>query len=213
MPRCGDPVILRPTRLYGPGPLNPANSVTKIIALYRRGLFRVLVRKPASRSLLSTLPWRGGQGVSDRREARANYVYVDDVVAGMLLTAERGTRGAAYLLGGENLTLRELLGLVDEATGTHHGVLPLACPVARTVARLCELGALLGIEPLITRDWLDVLTEDRPMSAAKAQAELGYTPHNARDGVAATVAWLEAGSPGVGIPALKGRLGRSAEAS
>jgi nucleoside-diphosphate-sugar epimerase len=52
------------------------------------------------------------------------------------------------------------------------------------------LGGRLGIEPLITRDWVQLLTTDRPQSSERAQAELGYRPRGAREGVAATVARL-----------------------
>ncbi len=164
-----DAVIVRPTRVYGPGPLNPANSVTRVMDLYRRGVFRVRIAD---------------------REARANYVYVEDAVDGLLRAAERGERGAAYLVGGENLSLVELLALVGEAAGTRHATIALPRPAVRFLAAVAELGGLVGLAPLITRDWVDLLTEDRPMSSAKAETELGYRPRSARDGVAATVAWL-----------------------
>jgi farnesol dehydrogenase len=165
----GDAVIVRPTRVYGPGPLNPANSVTKVIAAYRRGTFRLRLAD-------------GG--------ARANYVYVDDVVDGMLLAARCGQTGAAYLLGGENLTIPELLDLVALATGRRHGVMAVPASVARTVGWLSELGGTLGIDPPITRDWVRILTTHRPQSSERAERELGYRPRPAREGVAATVAWL-----------------------
>lgn len=169
--RGGDAVFVRPTRVYGPGPLNQANSVTRSIALYRRGLFRVRLADAG---------------------ARANYVYVADVADGLLRAAECGTRGAAYLLGGENLTISQLLELVAEITGRRYGVVAAPKAVARAVAWALEMGGRLGIEPMITRDWVDLLTQDRPMSSAKAEAELGYRPRGAHEGIAATVAWLEA---------------------
>lgn len=161
--------MVRPTRVYGPGPLTPANSVTRVIAAYRRGTFRVRLAD-------------GG--------ARANYVYVQDVVDGMLQAAERGRPGAAYLLGGENLTIPELLELVAQATGRHRTVIALHPSVARTLAWWCELGGRLGIEPLITRDWVELLITDRPQRSEQAETELGYRPRSARQGIAATVAWL-----------------------
>lgn len=165
----GDAVIARPTRVYGPGPLNPANSVTRIIALYRRGLFRVRIAD-------------GG--------VRANYVYVEDVVDGLMRCAGRGAPGAEYVLGGEDLTIPQLLELVADATGRSRAAVAAPRSLVKGVAGLCELGGRLGVEPLITRDWVDLLTQDRPMSSAKAQAELGYRPRGAREGIAATVAWL-----------------------
>ncbi|MBI2402094.1 MAG: NAD-dependent epimerase/dehydratase family protein [Gemmatimonadetes bacterium] len=166
--RGGDAVIVRPTRVYGPGPLTPANSVTRIIALYRRGLFRLRIAD-------------GG--------ARANYVYVDDVVDGLLAAAERGARGAVYLLGGENLSLEELTTLIAEVTGRRHGLWPVPRAIARLVGAACELGGRLGIEPMITRQWVTILTADRPISSDAAVRELAYHPRSARDGIAATVAW------------------------
>jgi dihydroflavonol-4-reductase len=46
-----------------------------------------------------------------------NIVDVEDVAAGHLLAAERGRVGERYLLGGENLTLKEFLDLLSEASG------------------------------------------------------------------------------------------------
>jgi nucleoside-diphosphate-sugar epimerase len=63
------------------------------------------------------------------------------------------------------------------------------------LAWAAELGGRLGVEPLITRDWVDVLSRDRPMTSERAMADLGYRPRNAREGVAATVAWLASGAP------------------
>ena len=167
----GDAVIVRPTRVYGPGPLNPANSVTRIIALYRRGWFRVRIAD-------------GG--------ARANYVYVEDVVDGLLKAAERGGRGAVYVLGGENLTLEQFTGLVGDATGKRRALVALPRPVVSLIGAACELGGRLGVEPLITRAWAGVLAADRPMTSDAAVRELAYRPRSAREGIAATLAWLEA---------------------
>jgi farnesol dehydrogenase len=176
----GEAVIVRPTRVFGPGPLNQANSVTRLIALYRRGLFRLRLAD-------------GG--------ARANYVYVEDVAAGLLQAAARGRNGAAYVLGGENLTLEQFLELIAGATGTRHAVLALPVPVARCAAALFELGGRLGIEPLITREWVEVLVQDRPVSWEEAKAELGYAPRPVAEGIAATVRWLDEEAQAASPPA------------
>ena len=44
-----------------------------------------------------------------------NVVHVDDVAAGHLLALEKGVAGEAYILGSENLMLRELLALIAAA--------------------------------------------------------------------------------------------------
>ncbi|MFQ6117736.1 MAG: hopanoid-associated sugar epimerase, partial [Candidatus Bipolaricaulia bacterium] len=50
-------------------------------------------------------------------ETGMNVVAVEDVGVGHLLAAERGKVGERYILGGENLTMRELLTLLAEITG------------------------------------------------------------------------------------------------
>jgi farnesol dehydrogenase len=167
----GDAVIVRPARVYGPGPLNQANSVTRLIDLYRRGRFRIRLAD-------------GG--------ARANYVYVDDVVDGTIRAAGAGKAGEAYLLGGENATVAELCEAVAEAVGKRRRLLALPVPLAKSVAALFELLAHAGWEPPVTRSWIDVLASDRPMSWEKAAEELDYAPRSLRAGVEATVRWLEA---------------------
>jgi nucleoside-diphosphate-sugar epimerase len=167
-----DAVIVRPGRVFGPGPLTPANSVTLLIDQYRRGLFRT----------------RLADG-----DARANWVFVGDVVEGMLGAARAGGAGVAYTLGGANLSVRQFLGVVATVTGRPRVVVPLPIPLARAVAGIAEFAARLGGTPFITRDWVDLFARDWPSSSAPAERDLGYTPRPLRDGIAATVQWLEHG--------------------
>jgi dihydroflavonol-4-reductase len=46
-----------------------------------------------------------------------NIVDVEDVAAGHLLAAERGQAGERYILGGENLSLNQILDLLAEISG------------------------------------------------------------------------------------------------
>lgn len=181
----GDAVIVRPTRVYGPGRWNQANSVTKLIDLYRRGWFR----------------FRIADG-----DARGNYVYVEDIVEGMILAAESGSAdrrvdGAmVYTLGGEDCTLPEFLDCIALACGKRRLVAPLPKVAARGFALAAEGLGHLGIPPVITRDWVDVLTQDRPASSDGARHELGYDPRGIVEGVRETVRWLEAGRPSPFVP-------------
>ena len=47
----------------------------------------------------------------------ANYVSVEDVVAGHIAAAERGRPGERYILGGENLSHRQVIDTIVEVTG------------------------------------------------------------------------------------------------
>ena len=168
--RGGKAVIVRPTRVFGPGPLTQSNSATRMINLYRRGIFRI--------------------NVGDR-SAQANYVFVEDVVNGMILAAERGVVGEAYALGGENCTIREFLEHVVAAGARSRKLVDLPPQIARLVAAGAELTAHIGIHPAITSDWLRVLIIDWPVSSDLAQRRLGYSPTPLREGVQRTVRWLE----------------------
>jgi nucleoside-diphosphate-sugar epimerase len=174
----GDAVVVRPSRVFGPGRMSQANSVTQVIGLYRRGLFR----------------FRIADG-----DARANYVHVDDVVDGMMRAAGfrdgGGATGAAYALGGDDATMAEFLAAIGAATGSNPAVIALPKPIASSVAAVSELFARFGIDPLITRDWVELFTRDWPVSSKTAIDELGFRPRSLADGVRQTVRWLEAGRP------------------
>ena len=72
-------------------------------------------------------------------------------------------------------------------------MVPLPIPLARLVAGIAELTARLGATPFITRDWVNLFARDWPSSSAPAERDLGYAPRPLRDGITATVRWLERG--------------------
>ncbi|HXF96019.1 MAG TPA: NAD-dependent epimerase/dehydratase family protein [Gemmatimonadales bacterium] len=164
-------VVVHPARVYGPGPLTDANVVTRVIALYLAGRFRMRIADG---------------------DVRGSYAHVDDVAAGIRLAAERGQPGAHYLLGGENASLREFLALVRELTGVCRSVLTVPPWAAIAAARAAEWWGRAwggGGAPII-RDWIRVLLEDRPGDIAPARRDLGYDPRPLRAGLEETIAWL-----------------------
>jgi len=54
-----------------------------------------------------------------------NLVHVDDVAAGHLLALERGRTGECYILGGQDVGFRDMLGIIAELTGQRAPVLGL----------------------------------------------------------------------------------------
>jgi dihydroflavonol-4-reductase len=114
--------------------------------------------------------------------------YVDDVALGMARALERGRGGERYILGGENLSIKDLAALTLELLGQKKRIVALPNGVIRGVAK----GALgLGIPvpfnprviPYATRYWF--------VDASKATRELGVTFRPAREALAATLAWLK----------------------
>lgn len=164
-------VVVHPTRVYGPGPLNDANGVTKMISLYLRGRFRARIAD-------------GG--------ARANYVHADDVAEGIRLAAAHGRSGRHYVLGGsENITLERLLEKVAELAGVRRQVVPLPPALARGVGAAGELLGRLGVPTSVTRAWVEVFMRDLPVDITPARRELGYSPRPLDAGLAEVVRWLD----------------------
>jgi dihydroflavonol-4-reductase len=120
-------------------------------------------------------------------------VHVDDVAEGHALALERGRIGEGYILGGENLSLRDLLALVAQSAGRSPPRIGLPTWALWPVAMACEaVASVAGGEPLVTRDHLRMARKKMFFSSAKAIAELGYAPRPARLAVADAVAWLRA---------------------
>ena len=71
-------IVVNPSRVYGPGNLTLSNSVTRIIKLYGRGLWRIIP----------------GSG-----DAIGNYVFINDVISGHILAAMNGKGGSGIYWG------------------------------------------------------------------------------------------------------------------
>src|SRR6202050_1243997 len=101
-----------------------------------------------------------------------NIVDVEDVARGHLLAAERGRIGEKYILGGENLTLKEFLGRLAAVAGLPPPKMRIPYAVAaeafaRTVTRRAPRASLTEVRMARKRMFFD---------SSKARAELGYSP-------------------------------------
>jgi dihydroflavonol-4-reductase len=120
-----------------------------------------------------------------------NFVHVDDVAAGHLLAFEKGQIGERYILGGENLTLRQLLGTIAELAGRKAPRLRLPraplMPLAYAAERVAHF---TGKEPLLTLDGLRMSRYRMFFTSAKAERELGYRSRPYREGVVDALSWF-----------------------
>ncbi len=122
-----------------------------------------------------------------------NVVHVDDVAEGHVLALERGRIGERYILGGENLELKDLLALVAQVAGRRPPTIRLRESWVWPAAAAMEAFArVTGIPPVVTRDHLKMARHKMFFSSAKAIAELGYAPRPARQAVEDAVAWFRA---------------------
>jgi dihydroflavonol-4-reductase len=123
-----------------------------------------------------------------------NLVDVRDVAAGMVLAAERGRSGERYILGGENMSLRELLGLVERISRRPMPKRALPAPMAIAAAAVAEWLAdrVTGRPPMATREGVRLALRSAPFDSRKACSELGYEPRPIRNALAETLQWLSA---------------------
>lgn len=121
-----------------------------------------------------------------------NVVHVDDVAVGHLLAYERGEVGRHYILGGEDMSLRDILAHIARLSGRRpprirlpHGmVLPIAY-MAEAWTRWRGAG-----EPFATVDGVNMARKRMYFSSARAIRELGYSHRPAHQALADAVDWF-----------------------
>jgi dihydroflavonol-4-reductase len=167
-----DVVVVNPTTVVGPGDRRPTPSGQ-------------MLRDAAAGRMRGYIPG-----------AAINVVAVEDVAAGHLLALERGRAGERYLLGGEDLALRDALAIAARAAGHGAPRVPIPWRAALAAAHVARAGARLrGREPhLLVLDEVRLARVPMRFSSAKAVAELGYAPRPAAEALTAAVTWLGDGA-------------------
>ncbi len=120
-----------------------------------------------------------------------NVVDVDDVATGHLLAAERGAQGRSYVLGGENLELREILDILAAATGLPRAVIKVPRQVAIAAGHASGFleGRLLRREPSVPLEGARMASTRMIFSDARARKELGYSSRPAVEAIVRSARW------------------------
>jgi dihydroflavonol-4-reductase len=119
-----------------------------------------------------------------------NLAHVEDVAAGHLLALEKGRVGESYILGGQNVSLREMLVIIAELAGRKSPRFRLPRRPLFPLAAVAEAAArLTGKEPFLTRDALRMAGHHMFFSSARAERELGYTARPHRHALEDALAW------------------------
>jgi dihydroflavonol-4-reductase len=105
-----------------------------------------------------------------------NLVDVDEVARMHVVALDRGKPGERYILGGENLTLKQILDRMSAITGLPSPTMKVPHSVAMTFAFLDETitGKLRGKEPRATVEAVRMGKKMMFASSAKAERELGF---------------------------------------
>ncbi len=173
-------VAVNPTTVVGPGDRRPTPSGKMIRDLVQRRIIGYM------------------------RGAGINVVSVADVARGHRLALEHGRAGERYILGGENLSLREAFGHMARAIGQPPPSVPVPWSAAYVAALTANWGGqLLGRPPrLLVLDEVRLARTPLFFSSEKARGELGYVAGPAADALAAAARWFE---QAMGQPAGAGR--------
>jgi dihydroflavonol-4-reductase len=156
-------VIVNPCEVYGP------DDDDFITAGYLRD---ALVDWPV-------MSVRGGTAVA----------HVDDIAGGIVSAVAKGRSGERYILGGDNLSVRQVMEMTTAAAG-QEGKFILQLPNALLLGAVNAL-AKLGLPTPVHPDLLAHGVLYWFMDCSKAKAELDYSHRPAKETVQAVVDWLK----------------------
>jgi len=126
-------------------------------------------------------------------ETGLNFVGVEDCAAGHLLIAEKGRVGERYLLGGQNLTLKQMLDALSKITGLPAPKLKIPHGLALGVAYASTVfSRLLGREPGIPVEGVKIARHMMFVDCSRAQRELGFKAGPVAAALERAVRWYEA---------------------
>jgi dihydroflavonol-4-reductase len=164
-----DVVVVNPTTTIGPLDRRPTPSGQVVLGLMRGRIGAYLPR------------------------AGINVVAAADVARGHRLALERGRAGERYLLGGDDLALRDAFTLIARSAGRRPPRVPVPWTVALAAAYAVDLaGRAVGHEStLVNLDETRLARHPLWFSSAKAQRELGYAWRPAEQAIAEAVSWFQ----------------------
>ena len=121
-----------------------------------------------------------------------NLVDVRECARGHLAALEKGRSGERYILGGENLTLKQILDKLAAITGLPSPKVrvPYVMALAAGVVDEMVTGRLLGREPRATIDAVRMGRKKMFVSSAKAERELGWNPSPVDGALRRAVEWF-----------------------
>jgi dihydroflavonol-4-reductase len=120
-----------------------------------------------------------------------NLAHVDDVAAGHLAALRRGQVGERYILGGDDMTLGEMLAEISRLAGRRAPTTRLPRQLVYPIAYGAEAAArITGREPFATVDGIRMAKYKMYFSSAKARRELSYNSRPASEALADAYHWF-----------------------
>jgi len=121
-----------------------------------------------------------------------NVAPVEDIAEGHLLAAEKGRAGERYILGGRNMTLKQILDALSAITGRRAPRLRLPHAIALAAGYADQLfSRLAGREPQIPVEGVKMSRHRMFVQSDKAERELGYKPTSVGAALERAVNWYQ----------------------
>ena len=120
-----------------------------------------------------------------------DFVDVRDVARGLVLVCREGLSGESYILSGEQVTIRDLLMMLEDITGVKAPSFRIPASLARSVGRLASLWhRLTNAKPLFTEYSIQVLASNSVITSEKARHELGYSSRPISESLRDAAEWF-----------------------
>jgi len=120
-----------------------------------------------------------------------NLVHVDDVAAGHVAALCQGRIGERYILGGQNVSLAQMLGDIARLVGRSPPKLRIPRGLLFPLAFAAEAAAqVTGREPFATVSGLRMAKYRMYFTSAKAERELGYRARPYDEALADAIDWF-----------------------
>ncbi len=121
-----------------------------------------------------------------------NVCHVDDLALGHVAALEYGQKGRSYILGGENLTMREILQALADCSGLRmpRFQVPRALVITAGAASSLVEGRLLRREPRVALEAARMSTTKMIFNDDRARAEIGHKSRPARLAIEDSARWF-----------------------
>lgn len=160
-------IIVNPSTPIGPGDIRPT---------------------PTGRIVLDTLMGRMPAYVN----TGLNIAHVDDIAYGHLLAYQHGKPGERYILGGDNMSLLQILQAIDAINGTQQNRINIPIGLMLPMAWFMEkIASFTHTEPRATLDSIHMAKKLMFFSSEKAHRELGYQYRPSIEALKDAVKWFK----------------------
>jgi dihydroflavonol-4-reductase len=157
-------VIVNPTAVFGPWDIKPTTG--EILLNVAQGRFPIWL------------------------DLEANIVDARDVGQGQVLAAEQGRVGQRYILGGENLSVRQALTVAAQEAGVRPPRWRASLGLVGAVVTIGETLSRLPLVKPLPLEHFKTLREWQALDTGKARQELGFAPRPFVETVRDTLAWF-----------------------